>query len=212
MDIEGSRKLPVDRQQAWTCLNDPEVLKACIPGCEKMEASGENEYAVGLAVKVGPVAARFAGRVSVTELIAPESYVLLFEGQGGVAGFGKGRAKVVLVEAAEAPETPETPETPEPAETADTSACELRYTAHAQVGGRIAQVGQRLIDGVARSMAEEFFKRLEAELQRRYAAAAGPGNAAGSAESAGAGEGADQPPAQVAKPGLMSRLWRGSGD
>ena len=188
MEMQGSRHLPAGRQQAWACLNDPEVLKACIPGCEKMEASGENEYAVGLALKVGPVAARFTGRVSVTEQAPPESYVLLFEGQGGVAGFGKGRAHVVLVEAVEA------------------GGCELRYTAQAQVGGKIAQVGQRLIDGVARSMAEEFFKRFDGELQRRYAAPAEPAVAPGPDAVPVA-----EPAAQSAKPGLVSRLWRGSG-
>jgi len=164
MDMQGSRVLAASRQQAWDALNDPEVLKACIPGCDRMEPAGENQYALGMAVKVGPVSARFGGKVLLQDVNPPSSYTLRFEGQGGAAGFGKGTAQVRL----------------EPRE----PGCELHYTVNAQVGGRIAQVGQRLIDGVARSMAEDFFKRFDAEMQRRYpppAATAGgatDGNAA----------------------------------
>lgn len=150
MDMQGSRHLAVTQQQAWDALNDPEVLKACIPGCDKVEATGENQYAVGMAVKVGPVAARFAGKIQLLDVLPPNSYTLSFEGQGGAAGFGKGNAKVNLAPAVEG------------------AGCELAYTAHAQVGGKIAQVGQRLVDGVAKSMAEEFFRRFDDEMQRRY--------------------------------------------
>ncbi|MGZ5271716.1 MAG: CoxG family protein, partial [Ramlibacter sp.] len=152
MDMQGSRVLNATRQQAWDALNDPEVLKTCIPGCDKVEASGDNQYAIGMAVKVGPVSARFGGRIQLQDVQPPSSYMLRFEGQGGAAGFGKGTAKVRL--------EPHPP------------GCELHYTVNAQVGGRIAQVGQRLIDGVARSMAEDFFKRFDAEMQRRHPAAA----------------------------------------
>ena len=150
MDMQGSRHLAVTQQQAWDALNDPQVLKACIPGCDKVEATGENQYAVGMAVKVGPVAARFAGKIQLLDVLPPNSYTLSFEGQGGAAGFGKGNAKVNLAPAVEG------------------AGCELAYTAHAQVGGKIAQVGQRLVDGVAKSMAEEFFRRFDDEMQRRY--------------------------------------------
>ena len=149
MDMQGSRHLAVTQQQAWEALNDPEVLKACIPGCDKVEATGENQYAIGMAVKIGPVAARFNGKILLADVQPPSSYTLSFEGQGGPAGFGKGSAKVNLAPAAD-------------------GGCDLTYTAQAQVGGKIAQVGQRLVDGVARSMAEDFFRRFDELMQRRY--------------------------------------------
>lgn len=151
MDMQGSRRLAVTQQQAWDALNDPEVLKTCIPGCDKVEATGENQYAIGMGVKIGPVSARFNGKILLTDVQPPSSYTLNFEGNGGAAGFGKGNAKVNLA--------------PAPG-----NGCDLTYTASAQVGGKIAQVGQRLVDGVAKSMAEDFFKRFDAEMQRRYPA------------------------------------------
>lgn len=150
MDMQGSRQLAVTQQQAWEALNDPEVLKVCIPGCEKIEATGENQYAVTNAIKIGPVSARFNGKIKLTDIDAPNGYSLLFDGQAGAAGFGKGTAKVTLSPQGEG--------------------CELGYTVNAQVGGKIAQVGQRLIDGVAKSMAEDFFKRFDEEMQRRFPA------------------------------------------
>jgi len=150
MDMQGSRHLAVTQQQAWDALNDPGVLKVCIPGCDKVEPTGENQYAIGMAVKIGPVAARFNGKIQLVDVLPPNSYTLAFEGQGGAAGFGKGTAKVNLAPPAEG------------------AGCDLSYTANAQVGGKIAQVGQRLVDGVARSMAEDFFRRFEEEMQRRY--------------------------------------------
>ncbi len=150
MDMQGSRQLGVTQQQAWDALNDPEVLKVCIPGCEKIEATGENQYAVTNALKIGPVAARFNGKIALTDIEAPKGYTLNFDGQAGAAGFGKGTAKVSL--------------------TPNDAGCELGYTVNAQVGGKIAQVGQRLIDGVAKSMAEDFFKRFDGEMQRRHPA------------------------------------------
>lgn len=169
MEMQGTRELAVTQQQAWDALNDPEVLKACIPGCEKIEATGENQYAVTTAVKVGPVAARFNGKISLTDIDAPNGYTLIFDGQAGAAGFGKGTAKVALAPRQEH--------------------CELSYAVHAQVGGKIAQVGQRLIDGVAKSMAEEFFKRFDEQMQQRYpAVAADEDAAAAGAQSSDAGK------------------------
>lgn len=159
MEMQGSRQLAVTQQQAWDALNDPEVLKVCIPGCDKIEATGDNQYAVGVAVRIGPVAARFNGKIALSEVNPPHGYTLTFDGQGGAAGFGKGSAKVNL-----APN--------------GSNGCELNYSAQAQVGGKIAQVGQRLVDGVAKSMADDFFKRFDQEMQRRHpqaeAAAATP--------------------------------------
>ena len=177
MDMQGSRHLAVTQQQAWDALNDPEVLKTCIPGCDKVEPTGENQYAIGMAVKIGPVSARFAGKINLVDVMPPNSYTLAFEGQGGAAGFGKGTAKVNLAPAAEG------------------AGCELAYTAQAQVGGKIAQVGQRLVDGVARSMAEDFFRRFDEEMQRRYPEAT-------AAEAA-------LPPLQAAaaEPGKRMPMW-----
>jgi carbon monoxide dehydrogenase subunit G len=152
MDMQASRQLAVTQQQAWDALNDPEVLKVCIPGCDKVEATGPDQFAVGVALKIGPVSAKFAGKITLGEMNPPNSYTLTFDGQGGAAGFGKGSAKVAL--------------------TPNEGGCELAYTVHAQVGGKVAQLGQRLVDGAAKSMAEDFFKRFDDEMQRRYPPAA----------------------------------------
>jgi carbon monoxide dehydrogenase subunit G len=157
MDMQASRQLAVTQQQAWDALNDPEVLKLCIPGCDKFEATGDQQYAVGMALKIGPVSAKFNGKITLSEIVPPSSYTISFEGQGGPAGHGKGNAKVQL--------------------TPTDAGCELAYTVHAQVGGKVAQLGQRLIDGAAKGMAEDFFKRFDEEMQRRYPApAATPGS------------------------------------
>jgi carbon monoxide dehydrogenase subunit G len=172
MDMEGRRELAVTQQQAWEALNDPEVLKVCIPGCEKIEASGDNQYAVVVAVKIGPVQARFNGKITLSDVNPPHSYTIAFDGQGGAAGFGKGVANVRL--------SPRT----------DGPGCVLEYKVQAQVGGKIAQLGQRLIDGVAKGMAEDFFKRFDAEMQRRYPAAEAAAADAVPATAAASGTGA----------------------
>ena len=151
MDMQGSRQLAITQQQAWDALNDPAILKACIPGCDKVEATGENQYAIGMALKIGPVSAKFAGKITLLDIVPPKSYTINFEGQGGAAGFGKGNSAVSLVP--------------------NDAGCELQYTVHASVGGKIAQLGQRLIDGVAKSMAEDFFKKFDEAMQAKYPAA-----------------------------------------
>jgi carbon monoxide dehydrogenase subunit G len=148
MEMQGSRQLAINQQQTWDALNDPQVLKLCIPGCDKIEASGENQYSMAVSLKIGPLAAKFAGKIALSDINAPHSYTIAFEGQGGPAGFGKGNAKVQLHPNADG--------------------VALEYTVQASVGGKIAQVGQRLIDGVAKSMAEDFFKRFDQEMQKRY--------------------------------------------
>ena len=163
MDMQGNRLLPVSQRQAWDALNDPQVLKACIAGCDRLDVTGENQYAMGMALKIGPVSAKFSGKIQLADIHAPSGYTLSFEGQGGAAGFGKGSAHVMLT----------------PAD----GGCTLDYTVKAQVGGKIAQVGQRLIDGVARSMAEDFFKRFEGELARLYPPAALPATESVAAEA-----------------------------
>ena len=154
MEMQGSRLLAITQQQAWDALNDPQVLKACIAGCDKVESSGENQFVVGVAIKIGPVSAKFSGKIALADMAPPHSYTLSFEGQGGPAGFGKGTAKVQL--------------------TPTTGGTELSYSVQASVGGKIAQLGQRLIDGVAKSMAEDFFKRFDQEMQKQYPPAEAP--------------------------------------
>ncbi len=153
MDMQASRQLAVTQQQAWDALNDPEVLKRCIAGCDRVEATAPQQYAVGVALRIGPVSAKFSGKIDLSELDPPNSYTLSFEGKGGPAGFGKGDARVKLI--------------------ANETGCLLDYTVHAQVGGKVAQLGQRLVDGAAKSMAEDFFKRFDEEMQRRHPAAIG---------------------------------------
>ena len=142
MELSGERRLAVDRARAWEALNDLAILRQAIPGCDKVEATGPNQYTVGMAVRVGPVASRFTGKIALADLNPPNSYTISFDGQGGVAGFGRGSAQVKL-----APQG---------------SGCDLNYTVNAQVGGKIAQVGSRLIDSAALRLADDFFAKFEA--------------------------------------------------
>ncbi|WP_346896917.1 carbon monoxide dehydrogenase subunit G [uncultured Roseibium sp.] len=137
MDMNGSYRIPASRETVWAALNDPEVLKECIPGCEKLEMTSPTEMSATVTSKIGPVKAKFNGAVTLENINPPESYTIAGEGKGGVAGFAKGSADVSLAE--------------EGAETV------LTYTARAQVGGKLAQLGSRLIDSTARKMADEFF-------------------------------------------------------
>lgn len=158
MEMTQTRQLPVVQQNAWEALNDTGLLKQCIPGCESIEPDGDNAYLVALTAAVGPVKARFKGRMALQDIQAPDSYTIQFDGQGGVAGFGKGTAHVTL-----APEGEQTV---------------LTYTVNAQVGGKLAQIGSRLVDAAARKMADTFFDRFTAAL-------GGPGE---QGDEAGTGE------------------------
>jgi carbon monoxide dehydrogenase subunit G len=137
MEMTGEQLIALPRQATWDALNDTAVLMDCIPGCDSMDKQSENEYLLTMTAKVGPVSAKFKGKMTLLEVNAPESYTLHFEGQGGVAGFAKGEAHVQL--------TPEGDST------------KLSYGVKANIGGKLAQVGARLIDGVAKKMAEQFF-------------------------------------------------------
>jgi len=200
MEMLGNRRLGITQQQAWEALNDPETLKKCIPGCDKFELTGDNQYSVALAVKIGPVSAKFNGKVALSDIVAPDGYKLTFEGQGGVAGFAKGSSSVTLRPldgAAAAPPAVDGAEAASAEAAPSPAGCELDYTVQAQVGGKIAQLGQRLIDGAAKSTADDFFKRFEAEMQSRY----GPPPVA--AEEAAA--------APAEKAGVMSGLMKKIG-
>ena len=139
MEMNSSRTVPADIDTTWRALNDPEVLKACIPGCESVERVSDNEYRLTMTVRVGPVSARFTGRIVLADIVAPTSYTLSFEGQGGAAGFAKGEARVTL--------------------TADEPGTRIDYQVKSQVGGKLAQIGSRLVDGAAAKVADDFFAR-----------------------------------------------------
>jgi hypothetical protein len=144
MDMTGERRIPAPRQVVWNALNDPEILKVSIPGCESLEKQSDTAMTARAAVKVGPISARFAGNVQLSDLDPPNSYTISGEGQGGVAGFAKGGAKVALTD--------------------DGSDTLLRYEVHAQVGGKLAQLGARLVDATAKQMADQFFNRFSARV------------------------------------------------
>src|SRR3978361_120023 len=145
MDMTGERRIPAPRQTVWEALNDPDVLKASIPGCESLEKLADNQMKATAAVKVGPISARFTGKVQLTDIDAPNGYRISGEGQGGVAGFAKGGANVALTD--------------------DGSDTLLRYQVTAQVGGQLAQLGGRLIDATAKQMADAFFDRFSKQVQ-----------------------------------------------
>ena len=153
MKLTGQEVLPVTQAQAWAALNDIEMLKASIAGCEALNPLGENEYEALLSVAIGPVKARFKGKLKLSDLQPPTSYQLAFEGSGGAAGHGKGTAQVRL-------------ESTGPATTT------LHYEANASVGGKIAQIGSRLVDMAAQKMAGDFFAAFNAKLQEKYPVAA----------------------------------------
>jgi len=147
MEMSNTRVVPAPRDRVWRALNDPDTLKASIPGCEQFERIDADSYRATVATKIGPVSARFAGKLTLADIDAPNGYRLRFEGQGGAAGFANGEATVSLGDAPDRQTT-------------------LSYAVKAQVGGKLAQIGNRLIDGAAAKLAEEFFARFAAELAR----------------------------------------------
>lgn len=138
MTMSGEFVLPADKPTVWAKLNDPDVLRACIPGCQSLETTGDNGFAAVAKVKVGPVSATFKGKVTLSDIDPPNGYRITGEGEGGVAGFAKGGAVVKLQDA-------------------ENGATKLSYDVEAQIGGKLAQLGGRLINGVAKKMADEFF-------------------------------------------------------
>jgi len=156
MDMTGQHTIPAPRQTVWEALNDPEVLKQCIPGCEEIEKTGDDGFAAKVSVKVGPVKAKFGGQVTLSDIDPPNGYTISGEGKGGAAGFAKGGAKVRLEEAEGG------------------AATVLNYEVNASVGGKLAQIGARLIDSTAKKYANEFFATFS-EIAASRAGGAGTG-------------------------------------
>ncbi len=145
MVMTGEQQLAAPRVKVWAMLNDPAVLKACIPGCETLDVIGENEFQAVATNKIGPVKARFKGKVRLTDLDPPNGYKISGEGDGGVAGFAKGGASVNLTD--------------------KDGGTLLTYNVEAQIGGKLAQLGQRLVNGAAKKMADDFFVRFAAAVK-----------------------------------------------
>jgi carbon monoxide dehydrogenase subunit G len=148
MELNGERTIPASVEETWAALNDPEVLKACVAGCESLDKVADDAFVAVVAMKIGPVSARFKGSLKLTNVQPPTSYTINFDGQGGVAGFGKGSADVALA-------------------AIDPLTTRLSYQARATVGGKMAQIGSRLIDATAAKITDDFFKAFEAQLRAR---------------------------------------------
>jgi carbon monoxide dehydrogenase subunit G len=192
MEFTGRYVIAAPPRKVWDGINDPAVLKACIPGCEQLDKLSPTEFVATAKIKVGPVSATFKGKVTLSDMEPPRRCLLTGEGQGGVAGFAKGSAEVIL--------------TPEGDSTV------LAYSAKATVGGKLAQIGQRLIDGAAKQIADDFFKRFAAKISPELAAdpttaeLAGPTAATRGSATAAAGIIAPEP---AARGGLAPVIWVG---
>lgn len=157
MDMSGEQRIEASRDVVWAALNNPEILRKCIPGCQELEKHSPTEMTAVAVIKVGPVSARFQGAVTLSDLDPPNGYRITGEGQGGVAGFAKGSAQVSLA--------------------ADGEATVLRYSVSAQIGGKLSQLGGRLIDATARKMSDAFFKRFAEEIAAGVASPQSAGQA-----------------------------------
>jgi uncharacterized protein len=175
MDMTGEFFIPAPRQKVWEALNDPAILQQCIPGCETIEKLSDTELQAKVVAKVGPVRAHFGGKVTLSDLDPPNGYKISGEGSGGAAGFAKGGAAVRLSD--------------------EGQGTRLTYKVDAHVGGKLAQIGSRLIDATARKMAEDFFARFSALV------------AAPAAAPAAAAEAVPAPPPAAARKGLPPIVW-----
>ncbi|MGI9434195.1 MAG: SRPBCC family protein [Geminicoccaceae bacterium] len=188
MDMTGEYRIPAAREKVWAALNDPETLKASIPGCESLEQTGDDAFAATVVAKVGPVKAKFSGDVKLSNVNAPESYTISGEGKGGAAGFAKGGADVKLADDGD-------------------GGTVLTYSAKADVGGKLAQLGSRLIDGTSKKMADQFFSNFKEQVAPAEEAAA---------DGAVAAAPIPQPPSSEADDGISEMLenkfvWAAAG-
>ena len=156
MEMSGEQLIPASQADTWAALNDPEILKACVPGCESIERLADNEYQMLMVARVGPVSAKFKGKLNLSELKPPHSYAIAFEGQGGAAGFGKGSAQVQLAPGGEG--------------------TMLSYQVKANVGGKLAQIGSRLVDAAARKISQDFFNAFNEKMGSLHGAPAAAGH------------------------------------
>ena len=186
MDMTGEYRILAPREKVWDALNDPEILKQSIPGCQELIKASDTELTAKVSTKVGPVSAKFSGKVTLSDINPPESYKISGEGQGGVAGFAKGGAEVNLEQ--------------------DGDETILRYKATAQVGGKLAQIGSRLIDSTAKKMANDFFGKFAEQVGNAAAAEAAPAEPStpDAASSAPATSGAEGPSG-----GISPMIWIG---
>jgi uncharacterized protein len=175
MEMTGEFRLDAPRDVVWAALNDVDVLKGCVPGCDEMERTADDEFTAKVTAKVGPVKAKFTGKVTLSDIDPPNGYTITGEGQGGPAGFAKGGAKIALVD--------------------DGDGTILSYTVDASVGGKLAQIGSRLIDGTAKKMADDFFARFADAVGSTAGDEAAPVEPDAPATDADAGR------------GLSPRLW-----
>jgi carbon monoxide dehydrogenase subunit G len=191
MDMTGEYRIQAPRQRVWEALNDPEILKQAIPGCDTIDKLSDTEMSAKVTAKVGPVKASFTGQVTLSDLNPPESYRISGEGKGGAAGFAKGGANVTLAE--------------------DGDATVLSYEVNATVGGKLAQLGARLIDGTAKKMANEFFAKFAEVVESGEGAAAPAADvpAAATAASEPAAAAAPAPAAPEEKQGVSTWVWVG---
>ncbi len=175
MILEGETLVPADRRTVWKALNDADVLRACIPGCQSLEQQSDTDFTASVRAAVGPVSATFGAKITLSEIEPDRGYTISGEGKGGAAGFARGKARVDLTDEA--------------------GGTRLRYNADVNVGGKLAQVGSRLIQGTAKKLSEEFFGRLSEQL-------------GGGATGAGAARPAE-PAAAASGPPARRFLWAG---
>jgi len=145
MEMTGEQLIAAPQKAVWDALNNPEMLKTCVPGCESIDPIGDNEFQVLMVARVGPVSAKFKGKLTLSDIKPPNSYSLAFEGQGGPAGFAKGSASVRL-------------------ESVEGDKTRLGYDVKASVGGKLAQIGSRLVDAAAKKVADDFFRTFKAKV------------------------------------------------
>jgi carbon monoxide dehydrogenase subunit G len=188
MELTGEQILPAPRARVWAALNDAEILKRCIPGCQEITKVSDTEFTAKVGLAVGPVKATFNGRVTLADMDPPNGYKISGEGQGGVAGFGKGSAIVKLSD--------------------DPAGTKLNYNADAAVGGKLAQIGSRLVEATARKLADEFFSRFAKEFPAEPPPEAQPASETAAAETAPAIAAPQPTPTQApSTPRLSPAIW-----